>query len=316
MGDLEHRAARRRDRAPAAADAASRGIRDRRPDDGRMVRVQARRRRHRAPRVRDPVCRAHGLARAFGADRAVDRRAVHARHARRRAAVLRPRHGHRRADRRVHPAGDLARRMARASRARGDRCRPASCDRGAMPRVKKSDATRKRLLARALVLFQKKGVEQTTMRDIAKAAGLSLGAAYYYFPSKDALVFSFYEDTQRDMEALAAQATGTQRERLGALFHGKLESIKPHRKMLAAIVQRLDDPGDTQSAFSQQSHSVRERANAVIAGTLDLPDDLRPIAAHALWMLMLALMLVYINDDSPGAQRPHRDDHVEGVVDE
>ena len=37
-----------------------------------------------------------------------------------------------------------------------------------MPRVKKSDATRKRLLARALVLFQKKGVEQTTMRDIAK----------------------------------------------------------------------------------------------------------------------------------------------------
>lgn len=185
-----------------------------------------------------------------------------------------------------------------------------------MPRVKKSDATRKRLLARALVLFQKKGVEQTTMRDIAKAAGLSLGAAYYYFPSKDALVFSFYEDNQRDMEELAAHATGTQRERLGALFHGKLESIKPHRKMLAAIVQRLVDPGDPLSAFSQQSHSVRERAIAVIAGTLDLPDDLRPIAAHALWMLMLALMLVYINDDSPGEKRTHGlvDDALDMVV--
>ena len=80
-----------------------------------------------------------------------------------------------------------------------------------MPRVKKSDATRKRLLARALVLFQKKGVEQTTMRDIAKAAGLSLGAAYYYFPSKDALVFSFYEDNQREMEELAARAEGLTR---------------------------------------------------------------------------------------------------------
>jgi AcrR family transcriptional regulator len=179
-----------------------------------------------------------------------------------------------------------------------------------MPRVKKSEATRKRLLARALVLFQKKGVEQTTMRDIAKAAGLSLGAAYYYFPSKDALVFSFYEDNQRDMEELAAGATGTLREKLGVVFHGKLESIKPHRKMLAAIVQRLVDPGDPLSAFSQQSHQVRERAIAVIAGTLDLGDELRPLAAHALWLLMLALMLVYINDDSPGEARTH------GLVDD
>ncbi|MBV8761244.1 MAG: TetR/AcrR family transcriptional regulator [Deltaproteobacteria bacterium] len=179
-----------------------------------------------------------------------------------------------------------------------------------MPRVKKSEATRKRLLARALVLFQKKGVEQTTMRDIAKAAGLSLGAAYYYFPSKDALVFSFYEDNQRDMEELAASATGTLRERLGVLFHGKLESIRPHRKMLAAIVQRLVDPGDPLSAFSQQSRQVRERAIAVIAATLDIADDLRPLAAHALWLLMLALMLVYINDDSPGEKRTH------GLVDD
>jgi AcrR family transcriptional regulator len=179
-----------------------------------------------------------------------------------------------------------------------------------MPRVKKSEATRKRLLSRALVLFQKKGVEHTTMRDIAKAAGLSLGAAYYYFPSKDALVFSFYEDNQRDMEELAARATGTLREKLGALFHGKLESIKPHRKMLGAIVQRLVDPGDPVSAFSQQSRQVRARAISVIAGTLDLGDELRPLAAHALWLLMLALMLVYINDDSPGEARTH------GLVDD
>ena len=37
------------------------------------------------------------------------------------------------------------------------------------------------------------------MRDIAKAAGLSLGAAYYYFPSKEALVFAYYEQNQVGM---------------------------------------------------------------------------------------------------------------------
>jgi len=155
------------------------------------------------------------------------------------------------------------------------------------------------------------------MRDIARAAGLSLGAAYYYFPSKDALVFSFYEDNQRDMEALAARATGSLRERLGVIFHGKLESIRPHRKMLAAIVQRLVDPGDPLSAFSQQSRSVRERAIAVIRDALvDVPPALVPLAAHALWLLMLAMMLVYINDDSPGEQRTHGlvDDALDMVV--
>jgi len=181
----------------------------------------------------------------------------------------------------------------------------------------KSEATRRRLLERALVLFQKRGVEATTMRDIARAAGLSLGAAYYYFPSKEALVFAYYEEHQRGMEDLAARATGTLRERLGAIFHGKLDSIRAQRKMLAAIVQRLVDPGDPLSAFSKQSRDVRERAIAVIEDVLEhVPAEVRPLAASALWLLMLSLMLVYINDDSPGEARTHGlvDDALDMVV--
>jgi AcrR family transcriptional regulator len=185
-----------------------------------------------------------------------------------------------------------------------------------MPKKKpvetKSEATRRRLLDRALALFQKRGVEATTMRDIAKAAGLSLGAAYYYFPSKDALVFAYYEDNQRDMEDLGARATGTLRERLGVIFHGKLEAIRPQRKMLAAIVARLADPGDPLSAFSQQSRSVRQRSVAVIERAIagDVPAEVAPLAANALWLLMMSLMLVYVNDDSPGEKRTH------GLVDD
>src|SRR5690348_1319578 len=67
-----------------------------------------------------------------------------------------------------------------------------------LPDEKKRDATRRHLVERALALFQERGVEGTTMRDIAKAAGMSLGAAYYYFPSKEALVFAFYEDNQAE----------------------------------------------------------------------------------------------------------------------
>jgi AcrR family transcriptional regulator len=180
------------------------------------------------------------------------------------------------------------------------------------PAETKSEATRRRLLDRALALFQKRGVEATTMRDIAKAAGLSLGAAYYYFPSKDALVFAYYEDNQREMEELGARAEGTLREKLGAIFHGKLEGIRPQRKMLAAIVARLADPGDPLSAFNQHSRAVRERSVAVIARALagSVPAEVAPLAANALWLLMMSLMLVYVNDDSPGEKRTH------GLVDD
>jgi len=181
----------------------------------------------------------------------------------------------------------------------------------------KRDATRRLLLTRALALFQNKGVEATTMRDIAKAAKLSLGAAYYYFPSKEALVFAYYEDNQAQLEH-RARPTGTLRERLGDLFHAKLEGIRPHRAMLASIVSHLVNPGDPLSAFSSQTRSVRDRSLALWTRELDgaVPSAAVPVVANALWLLTLAAMLVYINDDTPGERRTHGlvDDGLDMVV--
>ena len=180
------------------------------------------------------------------------------------------------------------------------------------PNETKSEATRRILLERALALFQEHGVEATTMRDIARAANLSLGAAYYYFPSKEALVFAFYEQNQAAMEGLLERAGGTLRERLGTLMHGKLESIRPHRAMLGSIVARLVDPGDPLGAFSAQTRAVREKAIAIFARVLEgsVPAPVVPVVANALWLLQLAAMLVYVNDTSPRAARTH------GLVDE
>jgi AcrR family transcriptional regulator len=178
---------------------------------------------------------------------------------------------------------------------------------------RKRDATRRRLLDRALALFEDRGVEATTMRDIARAAKLSLGAAYYYFPSKEALMFAYYEDSHAHLEATLARATGTPRERLGTIFHERLAGVRSQRKMLAAIVGRLVDPGDPLSALSAQQRAVRERAIAVFAGALDgasLPPEVRSLAAHALWLMMMACLLLYVHDESPGQARTH------GLVDD
>src|SRR5262249_3991252 len=113
---------------------------------------------------------------------------------------------HRRADRHPVPLAPRPNGGDRQPRCRADgRCTFRPRENGvttktkrtrSKPDEKKSEATRRHLLERALVLFKERGVEATTMRDIAKAAGLSLGAAYYYFPSKEALVFAYYEANQ------------------------------------------------------------------------------------------------------------------------
>jgi len=51
-------------------------------------------------------------------------------------------------------------------------------------------ATRQRILAIALTLMSQRGVDGTSMRDLAAAAGLNVASLYHYFPSKRDLLES------------------------------------------------------------------------------------------------------------------------------
>ncbi len=57
--------------------------------------------------------------------------------------------------------------------------------------------TKDRILYEALKLFSSKGIKETTIRDIAKAVGITEGAIYRHFKSKDEIVerlFSHYSE--------------------------------------------------------------------------------------------------------------------------
>ena len=51
-------------------------------------------------------------------------------------------------------------------------------------------ATRRRILQIALTLMSQRGVDGTSMRDLASAAGLNVASLYHYFPSKRDLLES------------------------------------------------------------------------------------------------------------------------------
>src|SRR5713226_2676348 len=118
--------------------------------------------------------------------------------------------------------------------------------------------TRELILRTALDLFRRGGFEVTTMRDIACAAKVATGAAYYYFPSKEAIVAAYYDRVQRrHAEKVRVELNGRAglRERLGAAMHSKLEILKDDRMFLGALFRYTGDPDHPLSVFGKGTHA-------------------------------------------------------------
>src|SRR3954451_9516583 len=89
----------------------------------------------------------------------------------------------------------------------------------------KAEETGLKILDSALALFREEGFDNATMRDIARKAGVATGAAYYYYPSKDAIVMDFYrrscEQMQPEIEAALERASSLT-DRMQQLIRVKL----------------------------------------------------------------------------------------------
>ncbi len=69
-------------------------------------------------------------------------------------------------------------------------------------RERKKEQVRSRVIESAVELFATKGLDQTTMEDIAEGAEVSVGTVYNYFGSKRALLLAgVADDTQRMVAA-------------------------------------------------------------------------------------------------------------------
>jgi len=176
----------------------------------------------------------------------------------------------------------------------------------------KSETTRRHILETALGLFRKRGFDATTMREIAAEAGMALGAAYYYFPSKEAIVSAYYDQVQGDHEKLTrTMLVGARdlRTRLRAAFRAKLEVIGKDRGLLSALFRHVGDPKDPLSVFGSGTRTQREQSIATFAAALGeetLPADLQPFAPRLVWFIHLGLVFYMLFDDSPGQRRTHK----------
>jgi AcrR family transcriptional regulator len=179
--------------------------------------------------------------------------------------------------------------------------------------MNKAEQTRQRILEAALQLFRQKGFAATTMREVADAAGLATGAAYYHFPSKESIVLAFYDRARSELGPLLDEALAEPKKleaRIVAMISVKLRYFTQNRKFLGALIGSAADPSNPLSPFSADSESIRNfdlsYFEAVIAESeVTPPKDLAPHLAAMLWMYQMGILFFWLTDDSEEQARTH-----------
>lgn len=165
-------------------------------------------------------------------------------------------------------------------------------------------AARARLYSIAMRLIAERGYEATTLRDIAREAGVSVGLLYRYFPNKQAVVIALYDELSADYARQAeTMQSGKWRDRFLFALKTSLEVLEPHRVALRALTPVLvGDPNDGifagTTAFSRLR--VQRVFEAAITGSTDAPSA--PLAGslgRLLYMIHLAVLLWWLLDKSP-----------------
>src|SRR5436190_17611329 len=178
----------------------------------------------------------------------------------------------------------------------------------------KAEETGLRILDAALALFRQEGFDSATMREVARKAGVATGAAYYYYPSKDAIVMDFYRrscaEMQPKIEAALEHATGLER-RLRELIRVKLQHFAPNRSVLRALLRNGADPKHPLSPFSPETQEIREidiawfRRILVDCG-VRIPRDLGPHLPGVLWFFQMGVIFFWVIDESREQARSNR----------
>jgi AcrR family transcriptional regulator len=178
-------------------------------------------------------------------------------------------------------------------------------------RTPKSEATRTLIVETALRLFQENGYDKTTMRAIAREAGVSVGNAYYYFSSKEQLVQGFYDRITQLHEEACADVLATERDfakRLRAVLMAWLEVAAPYHEFGRQFFVNAADPSSPLSPFSTESSPARDAQIALFRRVLEgsaakVDPELRPELPELLWLYEMGVVLFWVHDGSVGCRR-------------
>ena len=176
----------------------------------------------------------------------------------------------------------------------------------------KGEQTRRHIFDCALGLFREKGFDSTTMQEIATRAEVVKSAAYYYYPSKEAIIQGYYDTVQAEQERLCEDEFAKNKSlktRLKLAMHSKFDLAEDDRKLLGVVFRYTGEPEHPLSCLGRGTAEIRRRSRQVFRDAIadeKLPKDLQELLPIALWALQMGLLVMFLYDSSEHQRRTRR----------
>lgn len=169
----------------------------------------------------------------------------------------------------------------------------------------KAKKTRQRIFEVAIEQFVQNGYEETTMRDIAKSADCSLGLAYRYFDSKDAIVLMLWQELADDFAFRMSQLEeGNLTNRYYLAMQEKVSQLLPYRSVIKATIGAAMNPASGVAIVGSETTWYRDvvlgALEKLVIESTDAPKEVRSKQiAMIMYAVHLMLTLVWIYDTKP-----------------
>jgi len=121
---------------------------------------------------------------------------------------------------------------------------------------------KKSMIHAARELFASKGYAETSVQEIVEAAGVTKGAFYYYFSSKDEvleLIHDEFLDYEISLVEELEKYGGTAPERLGSLVRDLIRSIIIYRENVRVFFQEFDRLPEPRKAEIEKRRRVYQQ---------------------------------------------------------
>ncbi len=168
---------------------------------------------------------------------------------------------------------------------------------------------RQKLLDASVALFVKQGFDATTMREIAKRAGVADGTVYNYFATKEQIFYAYFESKEAALsDALAAVAGFDDfglKEKLQLMVETALEGYQAERPFVAiAFKALLDSPMRTFTELGPVKAQFVARVEQFFQAASErneIPQQpFQRLLVNLLWDYMNLVLLYWLRDDSKG----------------
>lgn len=177
--------------------------------------------------------------------------------------------------------------------------------------MKKGQKSKQEIFNKAVQLFSERGIENVSMRELAAACDLSLGAFYYHFKNKEDLILYFYQDSLKGHINRSENFLETAPQSLPVVMEwvcrDRFNEFSPYKEMLKPLVFSFNSKSPL-SPWARESYPIRLQSVDLFKRLTQHCTSLKKepvveVVARILWMqhlMILGLWMISEADKNRG----------------